>query len=75
MNLSSRLGRLERAAGHAAALRPCAACGGSAGEPERFVFLPIDLDETPPLPGPESCPRCGRRLLVRLGPIALDEPG
>ena len=74
MGLSHRLRRLEASAS-ASSPRPCAACGATLGEPERFVLAPIDLDERRPLPGPERCAGCGRRLIVRLGPITVDDAG
>ena len=76
MRLEHRLDRLEAASG-ASAHRPCPACGATPREPERFVLLPIDLDDRP-TPGPnspDSCPRCGRRLRCQLGAITLDEAG
>ena len=74
MGLSHRLRRLEASAS-ALAPRPCPECGATPGEAHRVVLAPIDLDEHRPLPGPERCPGCGRRLIVRLGPITLDDAG
>ncbi len=74
MRLEHRLRRLESESLARRPRRPCRSCGTAPGEPERFVLAPMHLDPRPPLPGPDACPACGRRLVVRLGAIALDDP-
>ena len=73
MSVDRRLNRLEAAAHAIGVRRPCPACGGAPGASDNYVLMPIDLDEPTPVPGPDSCPSCGRRLVLRLGEITLDE--
>ena len=73
MRLDRRLSRLELAVG-AADRRTCPACGVVHGAHDRFVLAPMELDDSPPRDGPDACPACGRRLVVRMGAITLDDP-